>query len=124
MAAFYNDSSRKTVFAKRARQSGPLNGPETCQIDLLEWSPGMNLPPSQGIDVGRYAPFPVLTCVSGNSTTAQPLIETNAQALPFRVQPRIQIVYGQPFRCATLLMYLSFELCAFGYCPPWNRSGH
>ena len=41
MAAFYHDSSRKSVFADRARQRGPVSGPETCQIDLLEWSPGI-----------------------------------------------------------------------------------
>jgi hypothetical protein len=41
MAAFYHDSSRKNIFAERAKQLGPLSGPEMCQIDLLEWSPGI-----------------------------------------------------------------------------------
>jgi hypothetical protein len=73
----------------------------------------------------KYAPFPVLTCVSGyTTTTTQRLIETDAQALRSRAQPRVQIVYGQPFRSATLLTSSPFKLRAFGYCPPQVRNWH
>lgn len=41
MANIYNDSSRKDVFAGRARSLAPPSGPEMCQIDLLEWFPGI-----------------------------------------------------------------------------------
>lgn len=68
-AALYNDSSRGTIFAERARKYGYLSGSDTCQIDLLEWSPG-------------------------DIIAAQPVIETNAKALPSRVQPRIQVVFA------------------------------
>ena len=40
MAALYDDSSRKRLFVDRARQWGPLSGPEICPVDVLEWSPG------------------------------------------------------------------------------------
>lgn len=40
MESFYHDSSRKTEFDRRARCLGPLSGPERCQVDVLEWSPG------------------------------------------------------------------------------------
>ena len=55
MAAFYHDSSRKSVFAERARGFGPI-GPEKCQVDLLEWSPGMNVSTSQTADVDKLCP--------------------------------------------------------------------
>lgn len=58
MMAFYHDSSRKSVFAERARQLGPLSGPEMCPIDLLEWSPGMSMSPYQEIDVGKIRSVP------------------------------------------------------------------
>lgn len=46
----------------------------------------------------------------GNATTTQGCIETNAQDLLSRAQPRVQIVYDQPFPSATLLLifFLSF----------------
>lgn len=95
MAAFYHDSSRKSVFAERASGFGPI-GPEKCQVDLLEWSPGMNLSTSQTADVAKlWARLPLLTRLSGDTITSQPLIQTNAQALFFRAQPRVQIVYGR-----------------------------
>ena len=56
--AFYHDSSRKSVFAERARQFGPLSGPESCQVDLLEWSPGTSVSPYQDIDVGKLRSVP------------------------------------------------------------------
>ena len=93
MAAFYQDSSRKSLFAERARQLGPLSGAEMCQIDLLEWSPGISVSPYHEVDVGKIRSFPVLTCVSGNTATTRQLIETNAQALRSRARPRVQIVY-------------------------------
>ena len=40
MASFYHDESRKRAFAARSGQLGPPIGPEHCQVDLLEWSPG------------------------------------------------------------------------------------
>ena len=43
MAAIYEDSSRRRVFAERAGRFGRLSGPETCQTDLLEWSPGIGI---------------------------------------------------------------------------------
>ena len=43
MAALYHDDTRKREFADRARQLGPVSGPELCAIDLLEWSPGISL---------------------------------------------------------------------------------
>lgn len=43
MTAFYHDSSRKSLFTERSRQLGPLSGPEVCQVDLLEWSPGIGV---------------------------------------------------------------------------------
>ncbi len=51
MAAFYHDSSRLSIFDERARQRGPLSGPEMCKIDLLEWSPGIHVSPYHDIDV-------------------------------------------------------------------------
>jgi len=45
MANFYHDSSRRDVFAGRARSLAPLSGPEMCQIDLLEWIPGIGSHP-------------------------------------------------------------------------------
>ena len=92
MAAFYHDDSRKSIFAERARQFGPINGPEMCQIDLLEWSPGAHFSSFDLSTSVKYAPFAVLTCLIGASATTQPLIETDAQAIPFRAQPRVQIV--------------------------------
>ena len=58
MAAFYHDSSRKSVFADRARQRGPVSGPEMCQIDLLEWSPGISVSPFHEVDVGKIRCIP------------------------------------------------------------------
>lgn len=124
MAAFYNDSSRPRVFAERAQQYGPLNGPDMCPIDLLEWSPGNRLLFTKtSTSVKKKHPFPVLTCVSGNSTTTQQIIPTNAQALSSRAQPRVQIVYALRFWSTTLLMHLPFKLRPSGYCPPpvWSR---
>ena len=92
MAAFYRDDSRRKIFAERARQFGPVNGPEMCQTDLLEWSPGTQLSSSNSSTSVKHAPFPILTCLVGDSATTQPLIETDAQAIPFRAQPRVQIV--------------------------------
>ena len=43
MAELYHDGTRKTLFADRSRQLGPLSGAEFCAIDLLEWSPGTPL---------------------------------------------------------------------------------
>lgn len=45
MATMYHDSSRRDDFARRAKSLGPLSGPETCEVDLLEWSPGIDSPP-------------------------------------------------------------------------------
>ena len=42
MTALYHDSSRKSLFTERVRRSGPISGPENCQVDLLEWYPGTN----------------------------------------------------------------------------------
>ena len=103
MAAFYHDGSRRSIFAERARQSGPINRPEMCQVDLLEWSPGTHFSAFHSPTPIRYASFTILTCFIGASATAQPLIETHAQAIPFRAQPRVQIVYVRPFHSAALL---------------------
>lgn len=51
MATFYHDSSRKSIFAERATQFGPISGPETCQVDLLEWSPGIVLSPGRTVSL-------------------------------------------------------------------------
>lgn len=93
MAAFYHNGSRRSIFAEHARQFGPISEPEMCQIDLLEWSPGTLF----HVNIGRYAPFAILTCLTGDSASTQPLIETHAQAIPFRAQSRVQIVYVHPF---------------------------
>lgn len=122
MATFYHDSSRKSVFAERARQFGPISGPETCQVDLLEWSPGIVSSPGHTIRVTKYANLFILMYLSGGSTQPQPLIETNVQELPSRAQPRVQVVYVQPFHSTSTLTDLSFELCAFRYCPLQNWS--
>ena len=96
MAAFYHDSSRKSVFAERTIQRGSLSGPEKCLVDLLEWSPGISVSPHHEREIGNITlTFPVLTCGLGN-ITPQRLIETNAQALRSRAQPRVQIVYASP----------------------------
>ena len=60
MAAFYHDSSRRGVFADRARQRGPVSEPEKCQIDLLEWSPGTSVSSFNEADV-KYVLLPMLT---------------------------------------------------------------
>lgn len=44
MADFYQDASRHRLFAEHAQERGPLSGPEMCQVDLLEWSPGTHFP--------------------------------------------------------------------------------
>ena len=117
MAAFYHDGTRRSIFAERARQFGPINGPEKCQIDLLEWCPGTSCLYFHLLTLIRYAPSAILTCLIGESVTTQPLIETDARAIPFRAQPRAQIVYVHPFYSAALLMQMVFELCAFGHSP-------
>ena len=58
MAAFYHDSSRKSVFADLARQYSPISGPEMCQIDLLEWSPGIAVSPCHEVGVGKMRSIP------------------------------------------------------------------
>ena len=58
MAAFYHDSSRKSIFAERARRYGPLSGPEMCQIDLLEWSPGIIVFPYHEVNVVKIRSVP------------------------------------------------------------------
>ena len=121
MAAFYHDGSRRSIFAERARQFGPINGSETCQIDLLEWSPGIHVSSFDSSTSLKYAP---LTCLTGDSATTQPLIETDARALRFRAQPRVQVVYVRPFHSAALLMQIVLELCTFGHSPSQNRSWH
>ena len=124
MASFYHDGSRRSIFAERARQFRPINGPEKCQIDLLEWSPGTNFSAFYSPTSIKYAPFALLMCLTGASATTQPLIETDAQAITFRAQPRVQIVYVHPFHSAALLMHIFSELCAFGHSPSQNRSWH
>ena len=124
MAAFYHDGSRRSIFAEHARHLGPINGPEKGQIDLLEWSPATHhsfLYSSASIN---YAPFAILTCHTGARTTTQLLIETEAQAIPLRAQPRAQIVGVHPFHSAALLMRLISEVCAFGHSPSQNSSWH
>ena len=117
MTAFYHDGSRRSIFAERARQFGPINGPEMCQIDLLEWSPGTHFSALHSSTSMNYAPFTILTYLTGDSATAQPLTQTDARVIPFKAQPRVQIVYVHLFHSATLLMQMNFELCAFGHSP-------
>ncbi|KAL8830795.1 MAG: hypothetical protein Q9191_001225 [Dirinaria sp. TL-2023a] len=42
MLEFYQDSSSRSEFLQRARGRGRLDGPETCPVSLLEWSPGLS----------------------------------------------------------------------------------
>ena len=105
MATFYEDSTRRVVFDERARRFAPLDGPEKCQVDLLEWSAGTNYFPHSVIP----AAFRMLTQILGDNITTPPLIETNAQALRTRDRPRVQIVYEKHFRLATLANSIFFQ---------------
>ncbi|KAI4269586.1 MAG: hypothetical protein L6R38_007416 [Xanthoria sp. 2 TBL-2021] len=67
MAAFYQDSRRRTLFNKEANRFGQCSDATTCAVGVLEWSPG----------------YP---------REAGEIIESNAQALRSRAQPRVQIV--------------------------------
>ena len=124
MAAFYHDGSRRSIFAERARQFGPINAPEMCQIDLLEWSPGTHTSAFDSSTSMNDAPFAILTCLTGDSATTQPLIQTDARAIPFGAQPRVQIVYVHPVHYSALLMEILHELCAFGQSQSQNSSWH
>lgn len=59
MAAFYHDSSRNSLFAERARHSGPFMEPQKCRVDLLEWSPGIGMSHYYEVGVGniRYIAY-------------------------------------------------------------------
>lgn len=72
--------------------------------------------PSETWILPEHASFLVLTCVLGATAPTRSLIETNAQALRYRVQPRVQIVYGQSFQCCSRLMSVKFEIRAAGHC--------
>ncbi|KAL9027446.1 MAG: hypothetical protein Q9196_004031 [Gyalolechia fulgens] len=86
MAAFYHDSKRRTLFHERANRFGQCAEPSTCEVGLLEWSPGERMPK-------RYSTVrPLLTTISGYPLGTAEIIRTNAQALLSRSQPRIQIV--------------------------------
>lgn len=86
MVAFYEDSRRKTLFHERANQYGPWGDPTTCEVGVLEWSPGKRMPkPRTTIRL-------LLTAISGCPLTPGEIISTNVGALPSRDQPRIQIV--------------------------------
>lgn len=67
MAGFYHDSQRRVLFHEHVIRSGPFNGPENCEVGVVEWSPG---------DPPR----------TGN------IVETDARALLLRVRPRVRIV--------------------------------
>ena len=74
MAAFYHDGSRRSIFAEHARQFGPINGPEKCQIDLLEWSPATHHSFLYLSASMNFASFAIVTCLTGASATTPPLI--------------------------------------------------
>ena len=44
MADFYHDRSRQAIFDECAKYFNPGSGPARCEIELLEWSPGMTDP--------------------------------------------------------------------------------
>jgi len=68
------------------------------------------------VDIRKTRFNSVLTCFLGTTTPTQPLIETDAEALRYRVQPQVQIVYGYPFKYSSLLMGMIFELRAARCC--------
>lgn len=86
MVGFYQDSRRKALFHESFKRFGPCNQPATCEVDVLEWSPG------KMVTQFRTIVCPMLSAFLGDLAGTGNLIRTNAHALPSRVQPRVQIV--------------------------------
>lgn len=94
MANFYQDASRYRLFAERGRERGPLSGPEMCQVDLLEWSPGTHFAASSPCSSIKVLFACTHAPLLGQVTRHPRVVETDARALRSRPQPRLQIMYG------------------------------
>lgn len=86
MADFYQDNRRRTLFHEQANRFGRCAEPTTCEVGVLEWSPG------KMITQPCIAFCLLLTHILGVPFGTGPMINTDAQALLSRAQPRVQIV--------------------------------
>lgn len=96
MAAFYHDSRQRRLFEEGTNRNGIPRGPSACEIDLLEWSPGTAAFLYGYTDYfhcgWKTHPALLLTLGLGDPLAEGRIIETNAQALRSRAQPRLQIL--------------------------------
>ena len=95
MAAFYHDTRRRRIFSERANHSHFQ--PAMCEVELLEWSPGMPwFLPSCVHDhcshAKKHAIFQ-LTYRSGIRPAEGKFIAIDTENLRTRPQPCLQIVY-------------------------------
>lgn len=92
MATFYHDTSRRSVFDDIVRRSPFRNGPASCELELLEWSPGTKFRYSSRDQAEKSSSNQLTDIDLGDEPAEGRIIETNAQALRSRPRPRIQIV--------------------------------
>lgn len=87
----------RSYLLSKPDSSAPSAGPRCVEFICLS---GLQVLPVSShpldTDTGHLVLFRVLTYISEGSASTQGLIETNAQNLPCRAQPRVQIVYDRP----------------------------